>query len=599
MTLPEKDPEYLAETRRLMAAAQTELDRGDVTQSARIFRAVALRHPAVAAGWVQAAAAGLRASDRGLALDAARRALLLDPSARPSTALLAVASAGEPASVRHAATSLWALTHSDKPEALGALASSYLDLGRSREAERVARAVLGADPGLDWVRVNLAVILREAGREAAAMNELRRALIVAPGGTLAWRRMAVLAESLSRLDLAERASGRALLIDPEDHGSAVILSIAERRLGRPECALRRLEALPETMDGEVGRDAVEFELGTILDRLGRYGEAWGRFERGNRIAARRAPPGDADPGPFLATLDSFAAALSGGWPERWAPLRETDPPAVFMVGFPRSGTTLLDQILDAHPDVRVIEERPVLSSVGAGFAAAGEGALAQRLAALDETEAARLRSEYVEKLARWGGAAAPRVVVDKMPLNIVYLPLALRLYPTAKVILSLRHPCDCCLSCFMQSMRLNSAMASFTSMGGSAALYARVMALWEEIERTLSPDHIAVRYEDLVSDTEGTARRVVEFLDLDWTDRVLDHTGHAKSRGVIRTPSFRQVSEPIYSRAVGRWIRYREMMTPYLETLAPFARRFGYGNPGEAAGGDNPAPKAGGGLCDS
>jgi len=586
MTAADRDPHYLEETQRLMAAAQAALERGDLAQSALDFRAVARRHPAIAAGWIQASAAGLRAGDRRLALDAARHAMLLGPSAAPSTALLAVASSGEPAAVRHAATAFWALTHSGKPEALGALASSYLDLGRFREAERVTREVLGADPRLDWVRINLALILRESGREEAAMDELRRALLIAPDGTLAWRRMAVLAENLTRLDLAERMAGRALLIDPQDHGSAVVLSIAERRLGRPERALRRLEALPERMEGEVGRDAVEFELGTLLDRLGRHDEAWRRFERGNRIAAARAPAGDADPGPFLETLDAFASTLSGGWPERWTRLAEAAPPAVFMVGFPRSGTTLLDQILDAHPDVRVIEERPVLSSVGAGFAAAEEGALAARLARLDELGAARLRGEYAEKLARWGGEGLPPVVVDKMPLNIVYLPLALRLYPKAKVILSLRHPCDCCLSCFMQSMRLNPAMASFTSMAGAAALYARVMALWQEIERTLSPDFIAVRYEDLVADTEGTARRVVDFLGLDWTDRVLDHTGHAKSRGMIRTPSFRQVSEPIYSRAVGRWTRYRTMMEPYLDTLAPFARSFGYGDPGDIAGGD-------------
>ncbi|WP_193185503.1 tetratricopeptide repeat-containing sulfotransferase family protein [Nisaea sediminum] len=581
MVPAERDPLYLAETERLMAVAQAALDRGDFAQSAREFRVLACRHPASSAGWVQAAAVGLRAGDRALALDAARHAMLLNPSAQPSTALLAAASAGEAAPVRHAATAFWALTHNDKPEALGALASSYLELGRAREAERVARDALGAAPGLDWVRVNLATTLRADGREDAALDELRRALIIAPCGTLAWRRLAVLAENLSRLGLAERASGRALLIDPQDHGSAVILSIAERRLGKQEAALRRLEALPEGMEGEVGRDAAEFEMGTILDRLGRYREAWGHFERGNLIATRRAPPGDADPGPFLATLDAYAATLSGGWPGRWTPLSETEPPTVFMVGFPRSGTTLLDQILDAHPDVRVIEERPVLSSVGAGFAAAGADALAERLAKLDEAGAAKLRSEYAEKIARWGGDGLPRVVVDKMPLNIVYLPLALRLYPRAKVILSLRHPCDCCLSCFMQSMQLNSAMANFTTMAGAAALYERVMALWQEIERTLSPDHISVRYEDLVTDTEDTARRVVDFLGLDWTDDILDHTGHAKSRGVIRTPSFRQVSEPIYNRAVGRWARYRDLMEPYLETLAPFARSFGYDDPRE------------------
>ena len=576
------DPDYLTETRRLMAQAQAASERGDLAGSADGFVNVARRHPAAVGGWVQAAAAGLRAGAAAPALLAARRATLLDPASPPAAALLTAASTAEPLAGRHRAAAFWALTHPGKAEALGALASSYQDLGRSAEAERVARDALRADPDLDWVRVNLAVILRESGRETEAESELRRAVLAGPGANLAWRRMAGLAETLSKLDLAGRAARRALLIDAGDHVSALFLSIVERRRGDLDGALHRLQALPEAIDGEAGRDAVEFELGTVLDRLGRYEEAWTRFERGNRIAVQRAPKGAADPGPFLSTLDAFAGAISDGWPARWTPLSEVEPPAVFMVGFPRSGTTLLDQILDAHPDARVIEERPVLSSVGAGFVARGGGTLGERLAALDEAGAGRLRAEYTAKLARWGGENRPRVVIDKMPLNIIYLPLALRLYPNAKVILSLRHPCDCCLSCFMQSIKLNSAMASFTSMEGATGFYARVMALWQEIERVLSPDHIAVRYEDLVADTEGTARRVAGFLGLDWTDAVLDHTAHAKARGMIRTPSFRQVSEPIYTRAVGRWARYREQMAPYLDTLAPYAGHFGYGDPRSA-----------------
>lgn len=586
------DPDYLTETRRLMAEAQAALERGDLAGSADGVLHVARRHPAAAGGWVQAAAAGLRAGAAALALKAARRAVLLDPASPSAAALLTAASPDEALASRHRATAFWALTHPGKAEALGALASSYQSLGRSREAERVARDALQADPNMAWVRVNLAVILRESGREKEAETELRRALLAGPDGNLAWRRMAALAETLSKLELADRAARRALVIDAGDHVSSVFLSIVERRRGDLESARQRLQALPEVLEGEAGRDAVEFELGTVLDRLGRYDEAWAHFERGNEIAVQRAPSGTADPRLFVNTLNAYAGAVSDGWPARWVPLPEAEPPAVFMVGFPRSGTTLLDQILDAHPDARVIEEQPVLSSVGAGFAALGEGTLAERLAALTEADADRLRAEYRAKLARWAGEEGagedrPRVVIDKMPLNIVYLPLALRLYPNAKVILSLRHPCDCCLSCFMQSIRLNSAMASFTSMEGAAGFYARVMALWQQIEQVLSPDHITVRYEDLVADTEGTARRAVDFLGLDWTDAVLDHTAHAKSRGMIRTPSFRQVSEPIYTRAVGRWARYRNQMAPHLDTLAPYAEHFGYGDPRAIPRGDD------------
>ena len=436
------DPDYLTETRRLMAQAQAAFERGDLAGSADGFVHVARRHPAAVGGWVQAAAAGLRAGAAALALKAARRSVLLDPSASAAAALLTAASTAEPLAGRHRATALWAILHPGKAEALGALASSYQDLGRTGEAERVAREALHADPYLDWVRVNLAVILRESGREGKAETELRRAVIAGPDGNLAWRRMAALAETLSKLELAGRAAGRALVIDAQDHVSALFLSIVERRRGDLDGALHRLQALPEAMDGEAGRDAVEFELGTVLDRLGQYDEAWIRFERGNRIAVQRAPSGAADPRPFLSTLDAFAGAISDGWPARWAPLPEAPPPAVFMVGFPRSGTTLLDQILDAHPDARVIEEQPVLSSVGAGFIAAGKETLAERLATLDEAEAARLRKEYMAKLTRWAGEDRPRVVIDKMPLNTTFARLIKYIFPDSKVIFPVRDPAD-------------------------------------------------------------------------------------------------------------------------------------------------------------
>lgn len=331
--------------------------------------------------------------------------------------------------------------------------------------------------------------------------------------------------------------------------------------------------------GEIGRDMVEFELGTLRDRLGEPAAAYGHFGRANTIAVSRAPAGSADPSSYLKIVEAYEEAVAPEWLSRWTPVAERDAPAVFMVGFPRSGTTLLDQILDAHPEVRVIEEQPVLADLGAGFAAQPD-TVPLRLAEMSDAQAEKLRGALAARLRRWAGERPPRVVVDKMPLNTVYLPLVLRLYPRAKIILSLRHPCDCCLSCFMQPIRLNPAMSNFTSMDSATALYARVMGIWEQVARHLSPSHEIVRYEDLIGDVEGTARRVLGFLELEWNESVVDHVGHARSRGLIRTPSFRQVSEPIYTRANGRWEMYRPQMAPYLDRLRPYITGFGYDDPG-------------------
>jgi tetratricopeptide (TPR) repeat protein len=470
------------------------------------------------------------------------------------------------------------MTTPTQAEARATLASSHQQAGRPVQAVAAARHALDLDPGLGWVRANLAAMLRDAGETDGAALELRRAALLDPGGGLVWRRLAGLKEVLSDLPGARGAARRALCIDPADQAAAIVLALVERRQGDLPAALSRLSALPDEITGEIGRDAVEFELGTLRDRMGEPAAAYGHFIRANAIAATRAPAGEADPKPFLDIVAGYEQALAPGWRDRWTPLAPADAPVVFMVGFPRSGTTLLDQILDAHRDIRVVEEQPVLAGLGTSFAVPPD-TVAARLAGMTEAQAERLRDGLASRLRRWAGAEPPAVVIDKMPLNTVYLPLALRLYPRAKIILSLRHPCDCCLSCFMQPIRLNSAMASFTSMDGATALYARVMGIWEQVAGTLSPDHEIVRYEDLIGDVEGTARRVLDFLGLAWDPAVVDHTGHARFRGLIRTPSFRQVSEPIYTRAKGRWEKYRPQIDPYLDRLRPYIARFGYEDP--------------------
>lgn len=572
------DRDFLTETRRLLALAEGQTRSGDPGGAAETLRSVAARHPAVSVGWLQAAVAARAAGRTESAKGLVRRALMLEPTLAPAAPVLVGLTAGDPVGERHRAAAIWAILRPESAEAAATLAGTHQQAGRDRAALRAARRALSLDPALGWVRANLAVMLRELGDRDAAMTELRRAAILDPGTGLPWRRLGGLLEIASDLTQAELTLRRALLIDDGDHAASALLAIAERRLGRPQHALARLEALPERLTGELGRDTVEFELGALRDRLGQPEAAYAHFTRANAAAVSRAEPGMADPASYLATVAGFEAAMDPAWLSRWERLKKAEAPVIFMVGFPRSGTTLLDQILDAHPDVHVIEEHPVLAGVGAGFAANPAG-IAERLSEMSDAQADRLRQALETRVARWGGETLPRVVIDKMPLNTVFLPLALRLYPDAKIILSLRHPCDCCLSCFMQPIRLTPAMASFTSMDEATALYARVMGLWRQVAERLTPTHETVRYEDLIEDVEGTARRVLDFLDLDWDPAVLDHTAHARTRGLIRTPSFRQVSEPIYRRAKGRWERYRPQIDPYLDRLRPFIAEFGYDDP--------------------
>lgn len=569
------ESDYVRETRRLLRLAADLTAGGDGESAVEAYRLVARRHPATPAGWRQLAVAAGDNGMTGVAVDALRKVLVLAPGDGDATRHLSQVETDFDPTARHRLRAAVVAANPGDARAVARLSISHQQRGQPEAAEWTACRALRLDPTLAETRLNLAVLLRTRGLTGPARQELRRAATLEPGLSVAWRRMAITGELLSDLPTAERAAGRALAIDPRDHSAAIVRAIVQRRTGRTEVALRGLQALPSDVVGEISRDAVEFELGTLNDLLGDADAAFDHFAAGNRLALARAPSGSADAGAYRAELRAHEAALAEPYLARWTPLEPVAEPPVFMVGFPRSGTTLLDQLLDCHPAIRVLEEQPVMSSLAARFGRPLAD-LPDRMADLTPAAAERWRSEHRALLRRIAGDDAPDLVIDKMPLNLAYAGLILRLYPNARLIVSLRHPCDCCLSCFMQPFRLNPAMANFVDLDGATRLYASVMGLWLRVRDRLRPDHVTVRYEDLIADIEGTARPVVDALGVGWDPAMLDHLAHARSRGLIRTPSFRQVTEPIYTRASGRWKRYRRHLEPYMDRLAPFIAEFGY-----------------------
>jgi hypothetical protein len=185
-------------------------------------------------------------------------------------------------------------------------------------------------------------------------------------------------------------------------------------------------------------------------------------------------------------------------------------------------------------------------------------------------------------------AARGRLVVDKLPLNILGAPLIHRLFPDARLIFAERHPCDVVLSCFMQNFELNPAMANFLDLGDAARLYDLVLSFWRRSRQILPLEVHTVRYEALVESKEDAMRPLLQFLGLAWDDEVVEHQRTAAKRGAISTPSYAQVAQPIYRRASGRWLRYRTEMEDVLPILAPWAEWLGYGTLEEPDGKSRP-----------
>ena len=168
------------------------------------------------------------------------------------------------------------------------------------------------------------------------------------------------------------------------------------------------------------------------------------------------------------------------------------------------------------------------------------------------------------------------MLIDKSPLFLSKVPLIKRLFPEARFILALRHPCDVLLSCFMSNFRLNRAMSNFLRLEDAAQLYDLSFRHWERANGLFDVAAHPIVYERLIEDVEAEVRPLFDWLGLEWHPQALDHTSTARSRGLITTASYSQVTEPIYKRAAGRWHRYRAHLEPVLPVLAPWAEKFGY-----------------------
>ncbi len=221
------------------------------------------------------------------------------------------------------------------------------------------------------------------------------------------------------------------------------------------------------------------------------------------------------------------------------------------------------------------EELPLLSALQrrvAAFSASG-ASYPEGLSDLSGAGVAALRGAYWQAADAAVGVTAGRRLVDKLPLALVHLGLVRRLFPKAKVLVALRDPRDVILSCFMQAFEANEAMVHFNDLGTAARLYAEIMGLWIDVREASGLDALAFRYERLVADPATTVRAICAHVGLTYSDSLLEY--HRRRRAVA-TPSYRDVGEPVYSRALGRWRSYRAHLADVAPILAPIVAALGY-----------------------
>jgi len=352
--------------------------------------------------------------------------------------------------------------------------------------------------------------------------------------------------------------------------------LATRR-GDQHLARQRLEGLLQGSISDAStRGDLWLKLGRCCDALGDIDAAMrafaaGHAERHAQVIATHSALPQADG--LLAVLDLPVPTLQ---PRRFASAKTDPADPLFLVGFPRSGTTLLEQLLDAHPALASFDEQPFLQRLVTRMGERAPG-YPEGLGDLREADWVALRQHYFRDVARVLPQLGQRRAVDKNPLNLVRLPLVATLFPQAQVLLALRHPCDVVLSCYMQNFRSPAFSITFETLLSTAQMYARVMSHYQTYADHLQLPVFIVRYEDLVADVSTTGQALFGFLDLPWHAELLSFTEHARRKGAISTPSYAQVVQPVNQRAVGRWQRYRQWFAGApLATLQPWIERFGY-----------------------
>ena len=245
----------------------------------------------------------------------------------------------------------------------------------------------------------------------------------------------------------------------------------------------------------------------------------------------------------------------------------------FLIGFPRSGTTLLDTILRSHSGIDVVEEQPLVSKM---LEKLGATISMSDIEAIDLKSAKVLSDIYFRELEKSINIQENILVIDKLPLNILSIPIITKVFPEAKFILALRHPLDCVLSCWMQNFKLNAAMANMVDLDRIVDFYCTTMEILKLCEQRYSINIHPIRYEDLVSDFIGTISILMNFLELSWEDQLEGYQRTALSRAKINTPSYTQVVRPIYETAAYRWKKYEDHLQPHKPKLAHWINEFGY-----------------------
>lgn len=448
-------------------------------------------------------------------------------------------------------------------------------MGHMHEARQCFERSIEIDPEYLQGRYNLANLCRAEGDPERAKELYKQVLKQRGDYPNALANLARILEEEHQLDEAQTLARKAIRTDPANFIARLTLANIARREQRFDQVLENLGSVLEGRLSPVNFTLAAGLMAQAKEGLGDYAQAFELYQRANNTLY------DLHAGPMRGLRSMYAPeslqVLLDYFADSAPPLIEATHgdyrTPVFLVGFPRSGTTLLDQILSAHSRVSVLEEKENLEDFYLRFRASPERL--DELMSCDDDDLQEWRDNYWQQVGQEVNLDDDGIIIDKLPLNTILLAHIRKLFPAAKIVFALRDPRDVVFSCFQQRFGMNQAMFQFLKLETAVSYYDKVMSLARVYLEQLSiPVHV-VRYESVIAEFDEHVGELLAYLDLPWEDRVRDYQAVARQRR-ISTPSARDVTRPLYSTSIGKWRRFEDLLAGRFEPLETWVDYWGY-----------------------
>jgi tetratricopeptide (TPR) repeat protein len=460
-----------------------------------------------------------------------------------------------------------------------ALGLCLLRLDRPQEARAQFEAMLDLNPSLPYAHASHGNALLALGAITDAEASYRRALSIDAQQGMAMAGLAHIASRRGAYPAARKWAEKALALLPGYPDAVMSLAAAElgeRELDQAETRVRALLTDQRLQPAE--RAHASGLLGDVLDAEDRPGEAFAAYASCNAELQRLHAGQFATEPSALDYVRSMTQCFELAGADTWRPRTAARDQSgarghVFLLGFPRSGTTLLEVILEGHPNVVSLEENELLIDAVNEYMQRPQDL--ERLAQAGIADLEFLRAAYWRRVAVAGADVAGKVFVDKHPLNTLKLPLIARLFPHARILFACRDPRDIVLSCFRHRFKMSAPIYELLTVDGAARYYDAVMQLLVTLTRVLTLDTCLVRHEDLVTEFAREMKRICAYLGLEWAPAMGDFALRTQNRGVL-TPSTAQLVRGLSTEGLGHWRRYRTQLAGVLPLLDPWVKRFYY-----------------------